>query len=64
VLDGFAYGNGDGISIPNGSSIERKDATAPPWPGNFAAATTTFGAGDHGTPNGLNSQDHTPPWLS
>ena len=66
VVDGFAYGTGTGISVPTGSSIERKDASAPPWAANFqtASPTATFGAGDRGTPNGLNSQDHTPPWAS
>ena len=37
VLDSFVYGTGTGISVPNGFSIERKDATAPPWAANFAA---------------------------
>jgi beta-lactamase superfamily II metal-dependent hydrolase len=66
LLDSVVYGTGTGISVPTGSSIERKDATAPPWASNFAtaASTATFGAGDHGTPGALNSQDHTPPWGS
>ena len=64
LLDSFAYGTGTGIPVPNGFSIERKDATAPPWASNFAVSTTIFGAGDRGTPGALNSQDHTPPWGS
>jgi competence protein ComEC len=66
VVDGFAYGSAAGIPIAAGASIERKDATAPPWPSNFAntLAGATFGLGDRGTPNLLNSQDHTPPWPS
>jgi competence protein ComEC len=64
VLDSFAYGTGTGITVPTGFSIERKDATAPPWASNFAPSTTIFGAGDRGTPGALNSQDHTPPWGS
>jgi beta-lactamase superfamily II metal-dependent hydrolase len=64
ILDTVVYGTGTGIAVPNGSSVERQDATAPPWASNFAVSTATFGAGDHGTPNALNSQDHTPPWAS
>jgi beta-lactamase superfamily II metal-dependent hydrolase len=64
VLDSVVYGTGSGIPVHSGFSIERKDATAPPWASNFADSTAVFGAGDRGTPNAVNSQDHTPPWGS
>jgi beta-lactamase superfamily II metal-dependent hydrolase len=64
VLDSVVYGSGTGITVTSGVSIEREDASAPPWASNFSAANAPFGAGDLGTPGLLNSQDHTPPWAS
>jgi beta-lactamase superfamily II metal-dependent hydrolase len=61
IVDSVAYAP-PGSQPPPGSSLERIDATAPAWAANFAVATATFGAGDHGTPGTLNSHDHTPPF--
>jgi hypothetical protein len=64
VLDAVAYGAGTGFPAFAGKSVERKDATAPPWAANFASATTPFGAGDWGTPGAPNAADHTPPFAT
>ena len=64
VLDSVVYDNGLTFPDPTGDSVERIDLKALPYAFNFAEATTTFGAGDNGTPGFTNSVDATEPWIS
>lgn len=64
MLDSVVYDNGLTFPDPTGASVERIDLKALPYAFNFAEATTTFGAGDHGTPGFTNSTDATEPWIS
>ena len=64
VLDSVVYDNGLTFPDPTGDSVERVDLKALPYGPNFAEATTSFGAGDNGTPGYTNSVDATGPWIS
>jgi len=56
-VDGLLYDGGATYPDPTGRSVERIDLLGATQGSNFAAATTSFGSGDDGTPGGANSVD-------
>ncbi|HET6201371.1 MAG TPA: MBL fold metallo-hydrolase [Planctomycetota bacterium] len=59
IVDEVHYSTGAGFPAPSGASVERENLLGAAVGSNFSASTATFGAGDEGTPGGVNSADST-----
>lgn len=64
ILDSVIYDGGPSFPDPTGDSVERIDLKALPYAFNFTTSSTSFGAGDNGTPGAANSADATGPWIT